>query len=425
MGIEKDIDELLSKGVIDQVTAESLRFYYRRDSSSSHNRQVLIFGLLGSILAGTGLVLIIAHNWDDLSTLMKLFFAALPLLIGQSLVAYTLIKQKESRMWREASSVFLLFAVGSFISLVAQIYHIPGDLRSFLLAWVLLVIPLVYIVRASFVNLLCIAGITWYAGLVGFEYGGEVPWNYLWLILITIPHFLRLLTEQKKSNFTVFHQWFLVLSVLIILPTFNQELEELILPGYLYVGTIFYQLGQSKMLSKQSLRRNAFLVLGSLAMVVSLLASTFSSYWEEVAQLKNTVSSFPESLVLLITFIISTLLILLRFKRDQKVSFQSLVFIIFTLIFLASGINEILPIFLSNFLLLALSVVIIKKGIDSDHLGILNYGLFVITALILCRFFDQDLSFVLRGFIFLIVGFGFFYVNYRVIKNRKRKGFES
>jgi hypothetical protein len=40
-------------------------------------------------------------------------------------------------------------------------------------------------------------------------------------------------------------------------------------------------------------------------------------------------------------------------------------------------------------------------------------------ALILCRFFDTDMSFVIRGILFLIVGLGFFLANYWTLKQKK------
>jgi hypothetical protein len=54
-----------------------------------------------------------------------------------------------------------------------------------------------------------------------------------------------------------------------------------------------------------------------------------------------------------------------------------------------------------------------------NHLGILNYGLVIISILVACRFFDTDMSFVLRGLIFVSLGLGFFAVNYWMIKKRK------
>jgi hypothetical protein len=65
-------------------------------------------------------------------------------------------------------------------------------------------------------------------------------------------------------------------------------------------------------------------------------------------------------------------------------------------------------------------VLTIWRGAKNDHLGILNYGLLTITALVVCRFFDSDMSFVLRGILFMLVGGGFFVANYAMLKRRKK-----
>ena len=61
----------------------------------------------------------------------------------------------------------------------------------------------------------------------------------------------------------------------------------------------------------------------------------------------------------------------------------------------------------------------IYKGSEQNHLGIVNYGLLIIAALIICRFFDTDISFVLRGVIFLLMGIGFILTNVWIIKKSK------
>jgi hypothetical protein len=40
-------------------------------------------------------------------------------------------------------------------------------------------------------------------------------------------------------------------------------------------------------------------------------------------------------------------------------------------------------------------------------------------VLAVCRFFDTDLSFIIRGLLFVTVGIGFFATNYWMIKKRK------
>jgi len=62
-------------------------------------------------------------------------------------------------------------------------------------------------------------------------------------------------------------------------------------------------------------------------------------------------------------------------------------------------------------------------GVQTCALPIfLNYGLLVIAALVICRYFDTDLSFVVKGLLFLVVGLGFFFANYRLIKSRREDG---
>ena len=79
------------------------------------------------------------------------------------------------------------------------------------------------------------------------------------------------------------------------------------------------------------------------------------------------------------------------------------------------------PAILVNMLIFALGVVTVKIGADKFHFGVLNYGLLIIAALVTCRFFDTDMSFVLRGLLFVGVGVGFFLTNYYMLKKQKSK----
>ena len=93
-------------------------------------------------------------------------------------------------------------------------------------------------------------------------------------------------------------------------------------------------------------------------------------------------------------------------------------FAVFILIFMI-GLSSSLAVLLVNVYVLIISVLTIINGAKEDHLGILNYGLLILSALIMCRFFDTDLSFVMRGILFVIVGLGFFAANYLMLKKRK------
>jgi hypothetical protein len=66
-----------------------------------------------------------------------------------------------------------------------------------------------------------------------------------------------------------------------------------------------------------------------------------------------------------------------------------------------------------------MGILTIREGAKLNHFGILNYGLLIITALVICRFFDTNISFVFRGLLFVGVGTGFFLANYSMMKKKK------
>jgi hypothetical protein len=106
-------------------------------------------------------------------------------------------------------------------------------------------------------------------------------------------------------------------------------------------------------------------------------------------------------------------------KSIKEINPIGAIFIGFVLVYLL-GIKFPIAVVLDNLLLFALGVFTIRNGIKRNHLGILNYGLLIITALVISRFFDSDLSFVSRGLLFISVGVGFFVVNYQMLKKRKQ-----
>lgn len=76
-----------------------------------------------------------------------------------------------------------------------------------------------------------------------------------------------------------------------------------------------------------------------------------------------------------------------------------------------------------NAYVLWLSISIIIAGIHKHRLGIVNTGMPLLAALIVARFFDVELSFVVRGVAFVLVGIGFIAAN--VVLVRRKAGWEN
>ena len=418
----KELPELIENKVISKEVALSIEQYYHSKQNNSPNKLFMVFGVLGSILVGLGIILILAHNWDDFTRSTKTIFAFLPLLIGQFFVGFSILKKK-SATWKEASGTFLFFAVGASISLVAQIYNIPGNMSSFLLTWILLCLPLIYLLKSNSIMILHLVFITWYACSYGYSFMnyGNSPWLYLALLALSLPHYWQLLKHKLDANITSIINWLVPLSLIITLGTFVEHEEALGFLLYLLLFSLFYNIGKIPYFENQKLRRNGFLITGSLGIVIILLIASFRWLWKDIIRIDSfQVQELYMSAILFLMSILTLVYLYLKHKVKSFNIFQ-FVFVIFTVLFFIGINNEIVPAILVNMLIFALGVVTVKIGADKFHFGVLNYGLLIIAALVTCRFFDTDMSFVLRGLLFVGVGVGFFLTNYYMLKKQKSK----
>lgn len=424
MSIPKDISELVKAEVISQETADKISEYYQKKGGPSSNRLFVVFGIFGAILFTLGIILLVAHNWDDLSRTTKLFFAFLPLLAGQILCGFVLIKKNESIAWRESVATFLFLSVGACISLVTQIYNIPGDLSSFLLTWMVLCLPLIYIMRSSIASLLYLIGITYYACETSYGFL-ETSESYLyWLLLsATLPYYYLLFRKKPESNFMVFHNWLIPLSAIITLGTVAKNTGELMYIAYFSLFGLLYLIGSSRFFKQQRIRNNGYKILGSLGTIVLLLILSFDWFWHDLRNKEfhfNELITSPEFFASLIITLAGVAIFFIQQKNNPikeigPIAFVSLLFIItFTI-----GLSSLISVVLINLFVFIIGILTILDGAKSEHLGILNYGLLIIVALAICRFFDTDLSFVIRGLLFVSAGIGFFVTNYWMIKKRK------
>ena len=258
MKILNDLADLVENGIINQETALKIEDYYQKKKGGSTNRLFVVFAVLGAILVGLGIILIIAHNWDELSRLTKTIFAFIPLVIGQILCGYSLLRKNHSVAWSEGSASFLFFALGATISLVSQIYNIPGNLSSFLLTWLLLSLPLLYLLKSSISSLLYIIGTTYYACEIDYFSYPRTESYWFWILLaLALPHYYLFLLKKQKSNFTIVHNWLLPLGIIIMLGTVADKTEELMFIAYMSLFGLFYGIGNHKLFKVDKLRFNS------------------------------------------------------------------------------------------------------------------------------------------------------------------------
>lgn len=417
----KALPELIDAGIISPEKGREIYDYYDNKADKSQSRLIIAFSILGAILIGLGVVLIIAHNWDDLSRPTKTILGFLPLIIGQAICIYAILKKYDQVAWREGAAIFLFFAVGSSISLVSQIYHIPGNLSSFLLTWMFLCLPTVYLLRSTIAAMFIIVGITYYACET--SYWGRHTESSIgyWLVMaLMIPHYYQLFIKNSLSNFFIILSWLIPLSITICLGTLADHNEEFMFISYVSWFGMSYLFGILLLKNHENFITNPYITIGSAGTIVLLLMLSFDWFWQDLLKNESSILSIEFGIATLMS-LLTTGLLIYRIKNQtlSKVQFMEIIFILFIFIFMLGFASDTFSIFLINITVFTLGLLNIKKGAKQNHLGILNYGLLIITALILCRFFDADISFVARGIMFVLVGAGFFAGNYLLLKNRK------
>jgi len=420
--ILKELPELVAKKIISEEVAQNIKNYYQKNPEEQANKVFTIFGILGALLGGLGVILILAHNWDNFSVFTKTIFSIIPLLLGQLACFYTLIKKPESVSWRESSATFLLFAIAASISLIAQVYNINGDFPKFLLTWILLSLPLIYIMRSSFVSLLCIAGIAWYCSVTNYGYP-RIQNLYCWLLVLAIlPHYYSLLRVFPKSNFTRFHHWFLTASLLICFPSIALKSNSLMIVGFTSLLAIFYFIGKQSFFLNLNQNRNGYWFIGKVGTLILLFTLSFKGPWMDL-QRQVLEYNYVECSAYALLFLFAGFLL---FKQVQKVELLKmnpigLAFILITILYFISAKTEAgLLVTFTNLFILLIGVYEIRKGSETYSLYKLNFGLLCIAILIICRFLDTEMSFIIRGLLFIGIGFGFFLLNYYLLKKRKQ-----
>jgi hypothetical protein len=93
------------------------------------------------------------------------------------------------------------------------------------------------------------------------------------------------------------------------------------------------------------------------------------------------------------------------------------------LFFFINQLNVITVVVLTNFYLLFIGIKEISKGNTENSLARMNFGILIVAILVTCRFFDTEMSFVIRGILFILVGIGFLALNYFMLRKKRQNGY--
>ncbi len=416
-----ELPGLVASGVVSAETAARLREHYGPAPEGGVNVAKILLAILGALLIGSGIILTLASNWDELGRPARAVLSFLPLLLGQAIAAWTLARRMDSTAWREGASAFLALSIGASIALVGQTYHIPGNLANFLFTWLLLGLPLIYLYRSATVAMLYFIGATGWA-IEAQHQGGHALWY--WALLSAALPFLWL--EHRRDSAAprnAFLGWVLCLNLCVGL---GVSLEK-VLPGlwiviYTAMFAAFCLLGRESVTGRSG---QPFRLVGGVGTVVLALMLTFDFGWNDIgfrhyrvgnARYLEWVGIADYALVLLALAAVVALAVRCASRKEWDglawVISPALACAFFSLCSIDSTFDlDELATFAYNLYLFVLGVAVLRAGIVSGRVGTANAGLGILALLFTFRFFDSDMGILFRGVAFILIGMGFLGAN--------------
>ena len=425
----KQLPDWQEKAWINDSTAQQLRSHYEPLSKSSASNPVFIItGILGALLIGTGIISIFAYNWEEFGRGMRTFLSVAPLIIAQGLFTYTYLKHRTSIAWTESTSAFLMLMLASSIALISQTYNIPGDMGDFLQTWMLLSIPLLYLTNSTLSCLIYLAGIVSWTFNVS-SYGGT-PAAFWPFLLAAIPHLwlnIRDADRRIRANILGWATSISLCIALIQVPEWRVDTQGMLAYGFLFgllylLGRKYF--GRDTHLWQRSFQSSAIIGVFVMSMVLAYEWGFDINSWKETfmgihykpwaanLNLAVAIAAFSGYVFLLYQFMKN------KIWLNYFVAFFPLLLIIGILIAHAGAPG--LSMILFNLFVLAFGIFYLREGIRQERLELVNAGMFFLSALLVMRFFDQDISFLIKGIVFLIIGGGFLGVNYYLVKKSRK-----
>ncbi|HOW98166.1 MAG TPA: DUF2157 domain-containing protein [Kiritimatiellia bacterium] len=408
----------VGQGVLTPEQAESLRRHYRSAQPAAGRGWLLtLFAILGAVLIGFGIILLLAHNWEQISRPVRAGMSLALLLFGQVMAGRAVVRQAAAAGLREASSAFLMLVAGASLALIAQTYHVAADMESFILTWMLLGLPLVYTHRAVLPAVFYLAGVSSWS-LMALETCG--PTGYWLLIALLLPFLWARIREDRYQARAALLLWGLAVSLLILsgVITGEQEDEYLLLMFSLLLAS-FYLADALWLEGAPTAWQRPTKLLGAGGIVIMAFILSFEweagrlSFQEYAAFVGGGLSGVLLGVCLPLLYLATAGRAVLG-GRGGRMVFGVFPLLVWIGVLAGQGRGWLI----ANGYLFGLGLFLLVSGARQRQLGKTNGGMLILGALIIIRFFDSDLSFVAKGIVFILLGLGFLGANWIMLRRK-------
>ena len=386
---------------------------------------IIVFSILGTLLAGAGLVLIFINFWQKMPVLFKSVLSFLPLIAGQAAGIFVLFRKKDKIPWCEGAGVLWCAGIAATLTMIYNIFNMGFYWEALLVIEAVLIIPVILLLKCV-APLAVFYGCTlaWFIKTVQDEPYVIIPLTVIFIAAGCI-FTTRLVKRENKSIRSICAQWISTAAA----SAFFFFLEAGLTGDIILLFTAAGAVGLCLLIIslKDSDIAMPYRIPGLILTSVFLFASA-AYYYGDLEREKWNIALTVISILAVISALACIILTKTKVKDSFLLSYAGvgiLVLIAFPLVsfFLPrqtpqDNTDAIFITVMKIIAIIANILLMISGGREKKLLNI-NTGFISVTALTVLIVAQSGFSMIINGLLLLIAGAVLLVINYRLSKKPK------
>jgi len=422
------------EGIVTADGARRLREQYAAEPRGGLAQ--VIVGAVGALLIGTGLIAVLAYNWDDFPRWVRLALALGPLAATQAVSWWVLRKGEAARPWqREAAALVQTLAVGAAMALVSQIYNLPGKWTDLVFWWCVVSVPLAWVLRSNAVAIAYLIGIAvWTVAQsqqANWSRAGDVADVRIWFPLLLagiLPRWPGAELRDRPAPGSRFVLAASTLAGLLAVAACAGVRAEQPNDAFFWLAmlsaAVLLLFPLDRHGATEPLASKPEVVLGGLALVIMALIATYED--PARALVKSVGFALPLAWCwLLLAVVVGFATVAFRQGRFAVLAVAGLAVVPLVAAPLSADDISGWPVAIAYTLVLFATAIVLITLEFLGRQGAARIGAALITILVILRMADADLSLLTKGIAFIVIGSGFLAFNAFVSRHRAATPGES
>ncbi len=425
---QPDIDMLIKLSEIFSVSVEELIYGKRRNTELETEKPnhtatlITVFSILGSLLAGTGIILIFVTFWEKMPSVSKAILSFLPLVAGQSAALFVLSKKRGSVPWCEGAGILWTAGIAATLVLLYNIFDLSIQWYTILIIISVLIFPVMLILGCiSPLAVFYGCSISWLINIAGADNANLYLSGAVcaFIMLAGCIFTVYKLKKEKRSVVSLFSAWITVVAFTVFAGVlsveYNFALFSIICVGLCLLAVSF----------KEADLFMPCRIPGLLLTGITLVTGSyyFDSYTKAESYYYFISAAFFAAVLL-------SLVLVRRHIKDKPLllyiilCLTAAVILVATTVFVPSSvkydyIRDIMQSIMKIIIVLA-DVLLMISGAKSRNLLHINAGFISVAAVSVIFIYTVFISTLAKGLVLLAFGAVFLIINLWLTKSLKK-----